>query len=164
MNRKTSHDSETPAVGQQVFTACAFIHRKVGGKEKVLLAKRADSKKFLPGVYELPGGHINFGEDMKEGLRREIEEELEVKISIGDPFFVFTGMNPIKGSNSIEVTMFLNTPDEIKIHPEDHSAIIWVSEEEIPSIYTHTKGSDDIEVEAIRKGFSFLKGIPCQFV
>ena len=55
---KISHDSETAAQGQQVITACAFIHQKCDGVEKLFWTKRADSKKFLPGVYELPGGHV----------------------------------------------------------------------------------------------------------
>ncbi len=72
---KIFHDSETPAQGQQAITACAFIHQQFDGIEKLFWAKRADTKKFLPGVYELPGGHIDFGEDIVEGLRREIKEE-----------------------------------------------------------------------------------------
>jgi 8-oxo-dGTP pyrophosphatase MutT (NUDIX family) len=71
----TSHDSETPAVHQQVMTSCAFIHHHIDGIEKVFLPKRAETKRFLPGVYELPGGHIEFGEDMLAGLKREIMEE-----------------------------------------------------------------------------------------
>lgn len=66
-----AHDSETATPGQQVITACAFIHHKFNGVEKVFLPKRADTKKFLPGAYELPGGHIDFGEDPVSGLKRE---------------------------------------------------------------------------------------------
>ncbi|MDP3883136.1 MAG: hypothetical protein Q8Q48_03725 [Candidatus Staskawiczbacteria bacterium] len=58
MGNKISHDSEKPAQGQQVITACAFIHHNFDGVEKLFMPRRADTKKFLPGVYELPGGHI----------------------------------------------------------------------------------------------------------
>ena len=37
------------------------------GDIKILLPKRASTKKFLPNVYELPGGHIDFGEDIADG-------------------------------------------------------------------------------------------------
>ena len=67
---KISHDSETPALNQQVITACAFIRQNINGVDKVFLAKRADTKKFLPGVYELPGGHVDFGEDPVRALKR----------------------------------------------------------------------------------------------
>jgi 8-oxo-dGTP pyrophosphatase MutT (NUDIX family) len=59
---KAIHDSAIPTPGQQVITACAFIHQKVDGVDKVFMARRADTKKFMPGIYELPGGHIDFGE------------------------------------------------------------------------------------------------------
>ncbi len=35
------------------------------------------------GNYFLPGGHIEFGERAKEALRREIEEEIGMSVSIG---------------------------------------------------------------------------------
>lgn len=94
---KTSHDSEIAAHGQQVITACAFIHHQIDGVQKVFLAKRAATKKFLPDVFELPGGHIDFGEDVTAGLAREVAEEFDMTISVGDPFFVFTYTNEIKG-------------------------------------------------------------------
>jgi 8-oxo-dGTP diphosphatase len=158
---KISHDSETPAIGQQVITACAFIHQKFGDIEKVFLPKRADTKKFLPGVYELPGGHVDFGEEATIGLAREIDEELGMKADIGDPFFVFTYTNQIKGSHSIEViyfAKFIDNPENIKINPEDHSEYNWFSEEDLHKATSKTKGLDDIEFQAIRKGFALLKG------
>src|SRR5215469_8733586 len=122
---KLVHDSATPAQGQQVFTGCAFIHRKIDGVEKVFLPKRADTKKFLPGKYEIPGGHIDFGEDIELGLKREIKEELGIDVILGDPFAVFTYSNDIKGSHSIEVVYFaqiLGNPEAIRIDPDDHSS------------------------------------------
>src|SRR3546814_11693547 len=78
MTNSISHDSEVPAHGQQVITACAFTNNNFDGIEKVFLPKRADTKKFLPGVYEIPGGHIDYGEDVAAGLKREIQEELKM--------------------------------------------------------------------------------------
>lgn len=163
---KISHDSETLATNQQVMTACAFIHQNIGGVEKVFLPKRAVTKKFLPSVYELPGGHIDFGEDIVAGLKREIYEEFEMQVEVGDPFFVFTYTNDIKGSHSIEViyfASFTNDIGDIKINPEDHSEFGWFSEEELSKATTESKGLDDIEFQAMRKGFALLKGQPLQF-
>ena len=99
-------DSEKPARGKQVITACAFIHHNFDGVEKLFAPKRAETKKFLPGVFELPGGHIDFGENPVDGLKREILEEFGMHVAIGDPFYVFTYTNEVKGSHSIEVIYF----------------------------------------------------------
>jgi 8-oxo-dGTP diphosphatase len=158
---KISHDSETLAKGQQVITACTFLHQKFDGVEKVFLAKRATTKKFLPGVYELPGGHIDFGEDIVVGLKREIVEEFNMSTSIGDPFFVFTYANDIKGSHSIEVIYFASfgeSLENIKTNPEDHSEYGWYAEDELAQVVAGGKNSDDIEFKAMRKGFALLRG------
>lgn len=158
---KTQHDSETPANGQQVISACAFIHHQFDGEQKVFLAKRADTKKFLSGVYELPGGHIDYGEDIVDGLKRELKEEFGVETEIADPFFVFTYTNDIKGSHSIEVIYFARLKSDIEsitLDPEDHSTSGWFAETELANAATETKGLDDIEFKAMKKGFALLRG------
>jgi len=157
----TSHDSETPAKGQQVITACALIHHDFDGITKVFLPKRAGTKKFLPGVYEIPGGHIDFGENIVEGLKREISEELEVAINIGDPFAVFDYTNPIKGSHSIEVIYFatlVGSPDDIVLHPDDHSSFLWIAKDELYQIMTVNRDANDPEYQALEKAFALLSG------
>jgi 8-oxo-dGTP diphosphatase len=158
---KTQHDSETLAEGLQVMTACAFIHRKVDGVEKVFLPKRAATKKFLPNVFEIPGGHIDYGEDIIEGLKREVKEELGMSITVGDPFGCFTYTNDVKRSHSIEViyfATFTDAIDNITIDPADHSEFVWVSKDELDRVYTDQKGADDIEFQLIRKGLDLLEG------
>lgn len=161
-----SHDSETPAQNQQVITACAFIHHEFDGVEKVFLPKRAATKKFLPGVYEMPGGHIDFGEDPVVGLKREIDEELGMQVEIGDPFYVLTYTNEIKGSHTIEAVYFAKFIDEldsITLNPEDHSEFGWFAETELSAATTESKGMDDDEFVAMQKGFALLRGESLQF-
>lgn len=159
---KISHDSETPAQGQQVITACAFIHQQYDGVEKLFWPKRADTKKFLPGVYELPGGHIDFGEDLVPGLTREIKEEFGMNISVGDVFAAFTYANEVKGSHSAEIVFFAKFTDpieNIKLNPEDHSTFGWFAESEIEEQFIKARPSgDDPENVIIRKGFALLRG------
>lgn len=157
---KKIHDSETLARGQQVITACAFIYHDFGGVIKVFLPKRANTKKFLPGVYELPGGHIDYGEDIEDGLRREIKEEFNMNIEVYEPFYVFTYLNKIKGTHSIEViylAKFIDDINNIKISPEDHSEYVWIAENEINKIIDENKRGDDEEIKAIKKGFLKLR-------
>lgn len=163
---KISHDSETPAQGQQVITACAFIHADFNGTQKVFLPKRAATKKFLPSVFELPGGHIDYAEDLVVGLQREIAEEFGMAVKVGDPFFAFTYTNDAKGSHSIEVCYFATFSDDpahITLQPEDHSEFGWFAENELHTATTPNKGLDDIEFIAIKKGFALLRGERPQF-
>lgn len=56
---------------------------------KVLMQKESPSMK---GRWEIPGGGLDFGEDVKEGLKREVQEEAGLKITkISDkPVYVLT--------------------------------------------------------------------------
>lgn len=157
---KTIHDSETKATGQQVIVACVFIHHNFDGVEKVLLARRADTKKFFPSVYELPGGHIDFGEDIVAGAQREVLEELGKRILVGDPFSVFTYMNEVKEAHSIEVCYFaqlVGALDDITLVPEDHTAWGWFAEDE-EATFAVNREPDDTELAIIRRGFRLLDG------
>ena len=159
-------DSELPTPGQQVITACAFIHQEVDGEHKVFMAKRSDKKKFLPNMYELPGGHIEFGEAVPTGLIREIQEEFGMNIKLGDPFAVFTYHNEIKGSHSVEVIYFATFTDPVEniaMNPSDHSSYGWFSESELPQTFVNEKDVDDDEVKAIYKGFALLHGKQLEF-
>ena len=156
MSSNISHDSETPAYGQQVITACAFIHHDFDGVIKVFRPKRAMTKKFMPGIYELPGGHVDFGEDIVEGLKREIMEENGMHINVGDPFACFTYKNDIKGSHTIEVVYFAKFTDpieKIRTNPEDHFEYRWMSEAEVDTFGL----TSDEEYKNIKKGFELLK-------
>lgn len=162
----TNHDSEKPAHGQQVITACAFIHHNFDGVEKVFLPRRAATKKFLPGVFELPGGHINFGEEITDGLAREIKEEFQMDVKIGDIIGAFTYTNEIKGSHSVEIVYFaqFTSPlSDITLDPAYHSEFIWFDGTNYSQITNELKGENDIEHMLIKKGFALLQGERLQF-
>lgn len=50
-------------------------------KGKVLIAQRAENQK-MAGKWEFPGGKVEQGETYEECLKREISEELGIKIEI----------------------------------------------------------------------------------
>lgn len=155
------NDSEIPTPGEQVITACVLIHRTINDIPHVFMARRSAGKKFLPNEFELPGGHIEFGEDLEEGLAREVEEELGVTVSIGDPFAAFAYMNDVKKSQSIEVLYFgrLQEPfDSLSINPEDHSEYGWFSKSDIPKLASLVKPIDDDEFKAVLRGLDILSG------
>ena len=157
-----SHDSKH----QQVMTVCGFIHHNFDGVEKVFLPKRAETKKFLPGVYELPGGHVEFGEEATVALKRELVEELGMNVQVGDILCMFSYVNNIKRSQTFEVVyfaQFTGPVDSIQLHIEDHSEYGWFAESELVNATTPRKGIEDDEFIAMQKGFALLRGESLKF-
>lgn len=133
----------------QKITVCAFLHHK----GKLFIAKRAATKRFLPDKFELPGGHVEFGETLEDGLRREFREEFGVDIEIGDPFYAFTYIND--GAHVVEIDYLAKLKDSnqvININPEDHSEYRWVSKKEVDEVWD----DKDAEYGAIQKGFGII--------
>lgn len=58
----------------------AAIIRRNG---KVLIAKRS-STSSLPNKWEFPGGKIDDGETPEECLKRELQEEFDIIVDVGD--------------------------------------------------------------------------------
>lgn len=135
----------------QEITACMFLHRK----GRLFIVRRALNKKFLPGVYELPGGHVEFGETMEEGLVREIQEEFSIDIKVGEPFHVFTYTWNKNKKHAVEVVYFasmVNPSQKIKLNSTDHSESQWITKDEVSKYFK--KG--DEEGIAANKGFNLL--------
>lgn len=160
MSASVSRDSESAARGQQVFTAVAFLYDiNESGQPRVCMPRRALSKKFLPGVFELPGGHIDYGEHFVDGLKRELREELGIEVTVGDPFAVFDYKNEVKGSHSVEVVYFAQLADasgDIMLNAADHSEYKWFTREEADQMYVDEQLPEDPERDVVRKGFALL--------
>ena len=56
--------------------------------DRVLIARRP-SRGLLGGLWEFPGGKLEPGETLPEGLRREIAEELTVEVAVGAELGVY---------------------------------------------------------------------------
>ena len=155
----TPQDSATLAEGQQVITACAVIYREGSNGHEVMVARRALTKRFLPGKFELPGGHIEFGETLVDGLCRELKEELAIDVIVGDVVGAFTYVNKVKRSHSIEIIFFAQLADGClpKINLADHSEVIWVNRNNLDVIKTEN-GSNDQEFPFIVRALKLLNG------
>jgi 8-oxo-dGTP diphosphatase len=132
-----------------VVLASVFVRKN----EKVLIAKRADTKSFLPGKYEIPGGHIEFGESPEDCLKRELLEEMHVDIIVGMPFYVFTEVHA--NEQYIEVDYFAQlkgSNKEIRLNKKDHSEYKWVGASEVDEYFD----TDDNAGKAIKEGFRIL--------
>lgn len=134
----------------QEITACAFLHDGMG---KLFVARRAAAKPFLPGKFELVGGHAEFGESLEACIRREVKEELGVDVTVGYPFYAFTYVN---GSvHTVEVVCYARLSDDsqrIVLNPTDHSESAWITADEVNSYFA----DGDDEKRAVIEGFRNL--------
>jgi len=53
---------------------------------KFLITQRPDDGRHNANRWEFPGGKIDFGEEPRTSLKREIQEELGIEIEVGDIF------------------------------------------------------------------------------
>ena len=54
-------------------------------KKKVLAFQRGAAKyDYVANKFEFPGGKVEPGEDLKRALKRELAEELDLEVEVGD--------------------------------------------------------------------------------
>ena len=84
----------------------------------------------LEGLWEFPGGKIEAGESLADGLRRELQEELGTEVEVGEEVFTVTHHYP---ERSVELHFlactFLSAPV-----PLLGQEMRWVPREELRSL------------------------------
>lgn len=103
-------------------------------KDLFLIVKRNENDNLYPGAWEFPGGHLEDGETIKEGLKRELLEE----IGFTDEFnpIITHYYDEIKSKNgeliyNLEIDFIINVDRsnlEIKLSNE-HSEYKWVTKD-----------------------------------
>ena len=98
---------------------------------RILLCHRSADRRWYPGVWDLPGGHVEFGETPTEALKRELVEELGVCVhSLSHPLDRLC--TPEFEMDIWQVTGWDGTPANLV--PEEHDAIAWFTAEELTSL------------------------------
>ncbi len=119
-------------------------------KGKILCAQRGPSKS-LPLMWEFPGGKIEDGESPQEALKREIDEEMNCKVDIGDQI-EHTVYEYDFGI--VHLTTFFCTLREGRPSLTEHIDIKWLEPNEL-----HTLEWAPADIPAINKisNMSFVK-------
>lgn len=71
---------------------------------KIFLARRGPLAKNERGLWEFPGGSVEFGEKLADALRREIFEEYGVEIEVGKLLDVVDHILPEEGQHWVSPT------------------------------------------------------------
>jgi 8-oxo-dGTP diphosphatase len=77
--------------GLRSFTVVAAVIRDGAGR--VLLTRRQEDR-HMGGLWEFPGGKVQLDEAPEDALRRELEEELGIIVSVDEPVIFATHDEP----------------------------------------------------------------------
>ena len=115
---------------RQVVVVAALIERE----GKILLARRAEGKKIAPGLHHLPGGHVEYGEQPAEALRRELDEEFGVSAGVGEPLAAFAYLTG-EGVHTVAILYRVVVSGPIKLKTADNVEVVWVRPDEYAGFF-----------------------------
>jgi mutator protein MutT len=106
----------------------------VDGEGRLFLARRGPNAKNERGLWEFPGGAVEFGETLADALRREMCEEYGIEIAVGELLDVADHILPGEGQHWVSPTFIctlLEGEPTIR-EPEKCSAIGWFDPQQLP--------------------------------
>lgn len=117
-------------------------------EDKILLSLRGPLAKNERGKWEIPGGAIEFGETIQAGLEREVQEELGIKIEVGEMLQLANHILPDEHQHWIAptfiCTVISGTPQVCE--PGKCDRIEWFTLEEAAQLPLSKVTQQDIEL------------------
>lgn len=105
---------------------------------RLFLAQRGPKAKNERGLWEFPGGSVEFGEKLADALKREMREEYGIEIEVGRLVDVADHILPEEGQHWVSpsyLCRILSGEPTIR-EPEKCSAIGWFFPGEVPGSLT----------------------------
>ncbi len=73
-------------------------------RDRILLVKhRKERGGYWQGKWICPGGELEFGEEIREGIKREVKEETNLEVELATPLFTFDRIVELDGETSLHV-------------------------------------------------------------
>jgi 8-oxo-dGTP diphosphatase len=111
-----------------IEVVAAIIHFE----DKILCVQRGENKlSYISKKYEFPGGKIEHDESKEDALRREIAEELEMKIEILSEYLTVTHNYP---DFILIMHSFVCKTDDQKITLNEHLDGKWLKRSELSTL------------------------------
>ncbi|HYF96063.1 MAG TPA: NUDIX hydrolase [Symbiobacteriaceae bacterium] len=115
----------------QIISCSALILND--GGDHVLISRRSENRRTAPGLWEVIGGRLEFGEEPEACLRRELFEELGVNVVAPVLFGVYSCMseaagNPVHLVSIVYTCRIAGTPTPA---PEEIAELRWVGRDDL---------------------------------
>ena len=108
-------------------------------------------------IYKFPGGGLEFGEGTKDCIKRELKEELNLKVEVHEhfytqDFFVLNAFDPTEQVLLIyyKATITDKALAKLKVLDADISELLWLTKEEL-NAEKFTLEADKVVVELYKK-------------
>ena len=103
-------------------------------KDQLLIVRRSLDDTSYPGSWEFPGGHLDDNETIKEGLKRELFEEIGFDMDFEPIITNYTDELKVKNNEtklSIEIDFIINVnKEEVEIKlSNEHIDFKWVTKD-----------------------------------
>lgn len=110
----------------------------VDEQSRVFLARRGPKAKNERGLWEFPGGSVEFGERLTEALQREMREEYGIEIAVGELLDVVDHILPEERQHWVSPTYVCSilTGEPRILEPEKCTEIGWFFPEQAPADLT----------------------------
>jgi 8-oxo-dGTP diphosphatase len=119
-----SHRRPAPSM-KQVVAALIF-------KNNLVLACQRTKHQTMPLKWEFPGGKIEEGEQPRDALRRELEEELGIDATIGDE--VARIRHEYKSGSAVELRFYVVREYKGELENRIFKDMRWTKPSELPSL------------------------------
>jgi 8-oxo-dGTP diphosphatase len=105
------------------------IHGVIANRGRILVLMRAPGMPYRPGSWDLPGGHLAFGESFEDCLIREVREETALDISIER----MLGLHSMISEPYLQALYAcrLKVFQSLQLRPEEHVEHRWVTPAEM---------------------------------
>lgn len=110
------------------------VHGLIKKGDKFLVTKRAAGDNYMPGLWDLPGGTIEFQENIFDALMREIEEETGLRVEIGKILYCYDFPSGPDRHQFQIVYECDYTGGEVILNLDDHDEYRWLGVNEMQSL------------------------------
>lgn len=106
----------------------------VDDQGRLFLARRGPQAKNERGLWEFPGGSVEFGERLADALKREMREEYGVEIAVGELLDVVDHILPAEGQHWVSPTFICRIISGVPTirEPGKCTEIGWFTPETVP--------------------------------
>lgn len=106
----------------------------VDNQGRLFMARRGPQARNEQGLWEFPGGSVEFGERLADALKREMREEYGIEIAVGNLLDVVDHILPAEGQHWVSPTFICRIISGMPIirEPGKCTEIAWFAPDAMP--------------------------------